>query len=266
MKSSERCCMFESHRLPPTEQQTDEEWFDDFDHNICSFKQKIHSWIRDAEADRQAQLSSKRSVSTKASSQSRSSVRSSSKESTRSSREKRALEERIKMAELMAEAKDMEKKQSLEFESLRIQLAAEVAKSKARVKILEAQSEVPDDEQATLKSRTSYLDQQQKREEVKGKSQKESEPASTPRKGERCNTNFGEQGKVHVRYHRDKIGMSSDADRVPFNERLYPRNYRNTWDLDEDDKLVHLARVCNTVEKGNIKEAPSDALYKLLHL
>ena len=25
--------------LPPAEQQSDEEWFDDLDHNICSFKQ-----------------------------------------------------------------------------------------------------------------------------------------------------------------------------------------------------------------------------------
>ena len=39
----------------------------------------------------------------------------------------------------------MEKKESLEFENLRIQLAAEVAKSKTRVKILEVPSEVPDD-------------------------------------------------------------------------------------------------------------------------
>ena len=81
--------------LPPAEQQRDEEWFDDLDRNICSFKQRIHSWIKDAEAERQAQLSSKRSVLTKASSQSRSSGRSSSKASSRSSREKKALEERI---------------------------------------------------------------------------------------------------------------------------------------------------------------------------
>ena len=124
----------------------------------------------------------------------------------------------------MAEAEYMEKKQSLEFESLRIQPTLEVEKSKARVKILDAPREIPDDAQATLKSKTSYLDQQQKREEVKGKSQKELEPASTLRKREICDTNFGEQGKVHVRYHRDNIGMSSDVDRVPCNERLYPRN------------------------------------------
>ena len=40
--------------------------------------------------------------------------------SSRSSREKRALEERIKMAELMAELKYIERRQSLEFETRRI--------------------------------------------------------------------------------------------------------------------------------------------------
>ena len=45
--------------LPPAEQQRDEEWFDDLDHDVCSFKQRVHSWIKDAEAERQAQLSSK---------------------------------------------------------------------------------------------------------------------------------------------------------------------------------------------------------------
>ena len=96
--------------LPPAEQQRDEEWFDDLDHNVWSFKQRVHSWIKDAEAERQTQLSSKQSISTKASSQSRSSRRSSSKASSRSSREKRALEERIKITELMAEAEYMDKK------------------------------------------------------------------------------------------------------------------------------------------------------------
>ena len=51
--------------LSPTEQQRDEEWFNDLDHNVCSFKQRIHSWIKDAEVERQAQLSSKQSVSKK---------------------------------------------------------------------------------------------------------------------------------------------------------------------------------------------------------
>ena len=130
--------------LPPAEQQRDEEWFDDLDHNICSFKQRVYSWIKDAGAEKQAQLSSKQSVSTTASFQSRSSRTSSGKANSRSLREKRALEKRIK-AELMAEAEYMEKKMSREFENLRIQLAAQVAKSKAQVKILETPSEVADD-------------------------------------------------------------------------------------------------------------------------
>ena len=67
----------------------------------------------------------------------------------------------------MAEAEYMEKTPSLEFENLRIQQAAEVVKSKAQVKILQAPSEVPDDALVTLKSTISYLDQQQKREELK---------------------------------------------------------------------------------------------------
>ena len=60
--------------------------------------------------------------------------------------------------------------------------------------------------------------------------------------------------------------MSPDAGKVPCNERMYPRSYRNTWDPDENDKLLHLARGCNTVEKENIKETSSDALWKLLQL
>ena len=67
------------------------------------------------------------------------------------------------MTELMAEAEYMKNKKSLKFENLRIHLAAEVAKSKARVKILETPSKVPDDAQATRKSETSYLDQLQRR-------------------------------------------------------------------------------------------------------
>ena len=96
------------------------------------------------------------------------------------------------------------------------------------MKILETPTEVPDDAQVTLKSKTGYFHQQQKREEVERESQKETESASTFRKRERYETNFGEQGKVYVRYHREKIWMLSNADSVSCNEMLYPRNYRST--------------------------------------
>ena len=43
--------------LQPDSQQTDEEWFDDVEHNLCAFKQKIHYWMKDAEAERKATVS-----------------------------------------------------------------------------------------------------------------------------------------------------------------------------------------------------------------
>ena len=110
-----------------------------------------------------------------------------------------------------------------------------------------------------MKSKTSYLDNHKKREKSKWRSQKEIESASTFRKKERCKTYFCEQGKVYVWYHKDKIGMLSDADRVSCNERLYQRSYRNTWDPDEEENLVHLTGGYNTAEQGNLKETSSDA-------
>ena len=45
--------------LQPDSQQTDEEWFDDVEHNLCAFKQKIHNWMKDAEAESKATFSSR---------------------------------------------------------------------------------------------------------------------------------------------------------------------------------------------------------------
>ena len=47
--------------LPAQEKERDKECFDEDDHNICIFKQKIHCWIKDAELERKANLSSRRS-------------------------------------------------------------------------------------------------------------------------------------------------------------------------------------------------------------
>ena len=133
--------------LQPDSQQTDEEWFDDVEHNLCAFKQKIHNWMKDAEAERKATVSSRLSDisagrrTSSVRSISKYSSRSSSKQSTnpshKSSREDRALEEKIKIAELIAEAEFMEKRQTMEQQAQRMKIASEVAKSKACVKLLE---------------------------------------------------------------------------------------------------------------------------------
>ena len=50
--------MFEVHKETDA-QETDEEWFDEVEHNLCAFKQKIHNWLKDAEAERRAAVSSR---------------------------------------------------------------------------------------------------------------------------------------------------------------------------------------------------------------
>ena len=127
--------------LQPDAQETDEEWFDDVEHNLCAFRKKIHNWMKDAERQRKAAVSCR--LSDVSVGRSAPSVRSISKYSSRSrnkqstnpshksSRKDRALKEKNKIAELIAEAKFIEKRQTLEQQAQRLKIATEVAKSKA---------------------------------------------------------------------------------------------------------------------------------------
>ena len=74
--------------------------------------------------------------------QSRSSSKQSTSSSNKSSREDKALEERIKLAKLITEAEFLEKRQTLKQYAQRLKIDTEVAKSKARVKLLENMREV----------------------------------------------------------------------------------------------------------------------------
>ena len=96
--------------LPAEEQETDKEWFDKVDHNICIFKQKIHCSTKDAELERKENLSSRRSHVSGGCVRSSSKYCSKSSRISKSSREERALSEKIKIAELMAEARYMEER------------------------------------------------------------------------------------------------------------------------------------------------------------
>ena len=90
--------LIEVHReynssLPLEMQEQYEDWFDDIDEKMLSFKNKIHDWIRDAEHERKEQLSSRsRSVTPKHSFSRKSS-------SSSSSKDKRALQEKLRMGE-----------------------------------------------------------------------------------------------------------------------------------------------------------------------
>ena len=131
--------------LQPDAQEADEEWFDDVEHNLRAFKQKIHNRMKDAEAEKRAACSSRLSeVSTRRRTSSVRSISkysssSSSKQSTnlshKSSREDRPFVEKTQRAELIADVEVIEKRKELEQQILNI--ASEVVQSKARVKLLE---------------------------------------------------------------------------------------------------------------------------------
>ena len=96
--------------LPVEEQERDEQWFNEVEHNICTFKQKIHCSTKDSKLERKANLSSKRSHVSSGSGRSNSKYSSKSSRSSKFSREERALAEKFKETELMAEAKYMEER------------------------------------------------------------------------------------------------------------------------------------------------------------
>ena len=92
-------------------QEQDEEWFDDVDENMLSFKNKIHNWIKDAELERRATMKQRICSRSKVSKRSVSRKSSSSSLSKRSSKSDKALKEKLKMANLLAKAEFIEKKQ-----------------------------------------------------------------------------------------------------------------------------------------------------------
>ena len=80
--------MFEVHNeyysiLQPDAQETNDEWLEEIEHNLCAFRQKIHNWMKDAEADRKAAISSR--LSDVSARRTASTIRSISKYSSRSS-------------------------------------------------------------------------------------------------------------------------------------------------------------------------------------
>ena len=61
-----------------------------------------------------------------------------SSSSSRSSKDKTAFQEKLRMAELLAEAEFLEKRQSAKIHEEKLKIEEEYAESKAKVKVLEA--------------------------------------------------------------------------------------------------------------------------------
>ena len=95
---------------------------------VCTFKRKIHSWLRSAETERK---------SSKGSSRSSESRRSKSSGSSRKSQfsHARELEEKARIAELMKEAEYIHQRQFAENQAEMLKIQQEIAKSKARADV-----------------------------------------------------------------------------------------------------------------------------------
>ena len=126
------------------ERGRDDDWFDDVDTQVCSFKRKIHCWLREA-AERaksskclsrnSRSVSDKRSVNSKKSKdsqESRSSRLSRETRSTKSTKD-REIEEKIKVADLIAEVELLQQKQIIQNEAEKFKIKERLAKAQARI-------------------------------------------------------------------------------------------------------------------------------------
>ena len=119
--------------LGDDERGRDDDWFDDVDTQVCSFKRKVHCWLREAaQRVKSSKCSSRssRSVSDKGSMNSKKSKDSHESRSSRASREAKSLksstdreiEEKMKVAELIAEAELLQQKQIIQNEAEKLKI------------------------------------------------------------------------------------------------------------------------------------------------
>ena len=119
--------------LGDDERGRDDDWFDDVDTQVCSFKRMVHCWLRKA-AQRvkssKCLSRSSRSVSGKGNMnskkskdlhESRSSRASRETKSSKSSRD-REIEEKMKVAELIAEVELLQQKQMIQNEAEKLKI------------------------------------------------------------------------------------------------------------------------------------------------
>ena len=125
--------------LEDDEKLADEEWFEEVDERVFTFKHKVYNWLKEAETEQSAKKVYSKKGSKSTSSGSSRKTKSSNSGSSRCSKE-RAMEEKAKLAELMAEAEFMQQRQMAEnrAEQLRVQVPLfKLGKAKARSEIYE---------------------------------------------------------------------------------------------------------------------------------
>ena len=114
--------------LDDDERAGEDDWFDELDNRVFTFKRKTHNWLRSAETERMSSKGSSRSSKSRRSKSSRCSGKSQSSRT-------RELEEKARIAELMAEAEYIEQRQYAENQPEMLKIQQEIAKSKARAEV-----------------------------------------------------------------------------------------------------------------------------------
>ena len=112
----------------------EDEWFDEIDNQVFSFKRKITCWVNNAVEENKTKNSSRssRSSASKTSKGSKTSKESRFSRGSKSSKEKE-LEDKIRASKLVAEAELLEQKQIFECEAQKLKIMEELAKTRARV-------------------------------------------------------------------------------------------------------------------------------------
>ena len=122
--------------LEDDEKLADEEWFEEVDERVFTFKHKVYNWLKEAETERSAKkVYSKKGSKSTSSDSSRKSSNSSG--SSRCSKE-RAMEEKAKLAGLMAEVEFMQQRQMAENRAEQLRVQEKLVKAKARSEVYEA--------------------------------------------------------------------------------------------------------------------------------
>ena len=131
--------------LEDDERGRDDDWFDDVDTQVCSFKIKVHCWLREAAQRAKSSKCSyrSRSVSDKGSVNSKKSKNSHESRSSRTSRETRSsksskdreIEEKMKVAKLIAEVELLQQKEMIQNAAENLKMKERLAKAKARIQV-----------------------------------------------------------------------------------------------------------------------------------
>ena len=124
--------------LEDDEKLADEEWFEEVDECVFTFRHKVCNCLKEAETEQSAKKSySKKGSKSTSSGSGRKTKSSNSSGRSRCSKE-RAMEEKTRLAELMAKVEFMQQRQITENRAEQFRVQEKLAKAKARSEVYEA--------------------------------------------------------------------------------------------------------------------------------